>query len=148
MEKRVTVAGLELNKFKRNFETEKEHRVSTEKSLQDLKKKFEFERSQRVQIQNNLTEKNSSLEKKIAMLTDMLQKEKENYSRELMNGNDLKHALKNNEINIEELKNRVNMFEKITESKDKDIMNLREELNSSTNSLNTHKSMYIQYQSN
>lgn len=146
-DKHIAVMGLDLKKLKRNIESEMEFRVKSEKSLQELKKKYDIERSQRVQVQSSLSEKNASLEKKVAMVTDLLQKEKENYSRELNRCNELKHQVKNNEISLEEFRNRISMLEKVNESKDKDLLSLREELNNSSSALNSYKTLNIQFQS-
>ena len=79
------------------------------------------------------------MEKKLAMLTEMLQKEKENFARESIKMNDLQHTIRNQELVIGEMKNKIAMFEKISDSKEKDVSTTREELNIATNLLNNFK---------
>ncbi|OTF80218.1 hypothetical protein BLA29_012415 [Euroglyphus maynei] len=69
----------------------------------------------------------------------MLQKEKENFARESIKMNDLHHTIRNQELVIGEMKNKIAMFEKISDSKEKDVSATREELNVATNLLNNYQ---------
>ncbi|XP_046918515.2 rho associated coiled-coil containing protein kinase [Dermatophagoides farinae] len=147
LEKHLNSLRQNLIKVRATLDQETENRQAAEKSIIDFRKKYDSERTQRIQTQNALNEKNSTMEKKLAMLTEMLQKEKENFARESIKMNDLQHTIRNQELVIGEMKNKIAMFEKISDSKEKDVSTTREELNIATNLLNNFKAKVKQLES-
>nr|XP_027203207.1 rho-associated protein kinase 1-like [Dermatophagoides pteronyssinus] len=147
LEKHLNSLRQNLIKVRATLDQETENRQAAEKSMIELRKKYDSERTQRIQTQNALNEMNSSMEKKLTMLSEMLQKEKENFARESIKMNDLQHTIRNQELVIGEMKNKIAMFEKISDSKEKDVSATREELNVATNLLNNYKAKVKQLES-
>ncbi|KAF7492119.1 Rho-associated protein kinase 1 [Sarcoptes scabiei] len=139
LEKHLNTLRQNLIQVQANLNQERESKQLVDQTLIEFKKKFETEKKQWIRTQFSLTEKSTKLGKKINLLTEMLQKEKDNCSRETMKISELHSTIRNQEIMIEEFKNKVSMFEKISECKEKDIAAMREELNKASISLNNYK---------